>query len=337
MLTLLDSFAKVLDLAGIHLWFLQELSLPLGDTKESSAKWQLLGHRQEDEWRGVGIAYDTKVFKHSTPWHRANAYKAKFTTGDFTFVGMSVHVPHHATLDQTNELLSECYNGICASDKYLVGMDANEEFKQRQVGTVARTARGEAILLATSGAGGKLPPQDMDKPTHFPYNTALRPRRLNYLITSNIFLDEILVGEARDIVGSDHEPVLAAVPGGKRPISKPRCTWRAKQLKTTPHAVEKMNALLDKQEDHHKALAAAAEAITEPKKGEKFVESRALKDTRRLAHHAPPGEARRQLWKTICKQRKAEHKEWVRELARRAGGQDWGAYRALRRTTKPSQ
>ena len=196
---------------------------------------------------------------------------------------------------------------------------------------------GEAIFLATSGAGGKIPPQDVNKPTHFPYNTALRPRRLDYLITHNTFLDEIHVGEVRDIVGSDHEPVLAVVPGGKRPISQLKCTWGAKQLKTTPRAIEKMNALLDKQEDHHRVLAAAAEAITEQKKGEKFVESRALKDIRRLAHQAPPGEARRQLWKTICKQRKEEHKEWVRELARRAGGQDWGAYRALRRTTKPSQ
>ena len=43
-----------------------------------------------------------------------------------------------------------------------------------------------------------------------------------------------------------------------------------------------MNALLNKQEDHRRALAAAAEAITERKKGEKFVVSKALKET-------PPG------------------------------------------------
>ena len=268
MLTLLDSFAKLPDLAGIHLWLLQELSLPVGDTKESSAKWQLLGHRQEEEeWRGVGIAYDINVFKHSAPWHRANAYKAKLTTGNFTFIGMSVHVPHHATTDQTNELLSDCYDGIHTGDKVIVGMDANEEFKQRQVGTVARTARGEAILLATSGVGGKFPPQDMDKPTHFPYNTALRPRRLDYLITSKIFLEEVKVGEARDVVGSDHEPVMATVPGGKTTIQRQRCTWGAKQLKTTPHAVEKMNALLEKQEDHHRAIAAARRRSPRKRRG----------------------------------------------------------------------
>ena len=160
MLTLLDSWTRspnYLTLLEFTYGFCKNYRCPLGDTKESSAKWQLLGHRQEEEWRGVGIAYDINVFKHSAPWHRANTYKAKLTTGDFTFVGMSVHVPHHATVDQTNELLSECYHGFRAGDKVIVGMDANEEFKQRQVGTVARTARGEAILLATSGLGGKFP------------------------------------------------------------------------------------------------------------------------------------------------------------------------------------
>ncbi|OLP91389.1 hypothetical protein AK812_SmicGene26920, partial [Symbiodinium microadriaticum] len=294
---------------GIATWNVGGLSLPLGDTKESSAKWQLLGHRQEEEWRGVGIAYDINVFKHSAPWHRANAYKAKLTTGDFTFVGMSVHVPHHATIDQTNELLSECYDGIHTGDKLIVGMDANEEFKQRQVGTVARTARGEVILLATSGVGGKFPPQDMDKPTHFPYNTVLRPRRLTTSSPTRSSWRRSRWGKREMSSGPTTNPSWPRSQGGKTTIRRQRCTWGVKQLKTTPHAVEKMNALLDKQEDHHRALAAAAEAITEQKKGEKFVESRALKDTRRLARQAPPGEVRRQLWKTICRQRREEHKD----------------------------
>ena len=153
----------------------------------------------------------------------------------------------------------------------------------------------------------------MDKPTHFPYNTALRPRRLDYLITNKIFLEEVRVGEARDVVGSDHEPVMATAPGRKTTIERQRCTWEPSNSKQTPHAVEKMNVLLEKQEDHHRVIAAAAEAITEKKKGEKFAESRALKDTRRMARQAPPGEVRRQLWKTICRQRRDEHKEWIRE------------------------
>ena len=43
MLTLLDSFAKIPGLNGIRLWFLQELSLPEGDTKVSFSAMATLG------------------------------------------------------------------------------------------------------------------------------------------------------------------------------------------------------------------------------------------------------------------------------------------------------
>ena len=337
MLTLLDSFAKIPGLDGIRLWFLQELSLPEGDTKVSSARWQLLGHRQHEEWRGVGIAYDTMTFTHTEPQYRANAYSCSVHTGRTSFVAISLHVPHHATVDQTNELLTVSLERIQFGAKMIVGMDANEEFQERTVGTVAQSARGEVILAAVADVEGRFPPQSMAEPSHFPYNKALRSRRLDYLVTKGIFLDEIYVGDWRDIVGSDHEPIVGKAQVAARSRQRSRCTWGAKQLKTSPAAVRRMQEELEKNQDHHKAIAAAAAAISENKKGEKFVESKALKDTRRRAKGSPPGEERRQLWKQVCSDRKREHREWVRNLAKRAGGQDWGAYRALKRSSKPSQ
>ena len=339
MLTLLDSFAKIPGLDGIRLWFLQELSLPEGDTKVSSAQWQLLGHRQHEEWRGVGIAYDTMIFTHTEPQHRANAYSCSLHTGGTSFTAISLHVPRHATVDQTNELLSVSLGRIQSGVKMIVGMDANEEFQERTVGTVAQTARGEAILFAVADVAveGRFPPQSMAEPSHFPYNKALRSRRLDYLVTKGIFLDEIHVGDWRDIVGSDHEPIVGKAQVAARSRQRSRCTWGAKQLKTSTAALRRMQQELEKNQDHHKAIAAAAAAISENKKGEKFVESKALKDTRRRARGSPPGEERRQLWKQVCSDRKREHREWVRNLAKRAGGQDWGAYRALKRSSKPSQ
>ena len=34
-----------------------EFSLPFGETKVRSQKWQLLGRREQEEWRAVGVAY----------------------------------------------------------------------------------------------------------------------------------------------------------------------------------------------------------------------------------------------------------------------------------------
>ena len=59
--------------------------------------------------------------------------------------------------------------------------------------------------------------------------------------------------------------------------------------------------------EHHCAISKAAAAITEPRKGEKFKESPALKTLRRQALRAPSGEDRRNLWKAACSQRKGEY------------------------------
>ena len=135
------------------------------------------------------------------------------------------------------------------------------------MGTVARTGRGEAVLFAVADVGGKFPPQKMDQPTHFPYNTALRARRLDYLITKKLLVDEVRIWDSSGIG-----------PRGRRGGSAGRqnadtTKWGAKQLKTTPGAVEEMQVAPTKQEDRRRAIAAAAGSITEKKKGEKFVES----------------------------------------------------------------
>ena len=264
------------------------------------------------------------TFTHTEPQHRANAYSCSLHTGGTSFTGISLHVPHHATVDQTNELLSDSLERIQSGAKMIVGMDANEEFQERTVGTVAQTARGEAILFAVADVEGKFPPQSMAEPSHFPYYKALRSRRLDYLVTKGIFLDGIHVGEWRDIVGSDHEPIVGKARMAATRRQRGKCTWGAKQLKTSSAAVQRMQEELEKAQDHHKATSAAAAAISENKKGEKFVESKALKETRRKARGSPPGEVRRQLWKQVCSDRKREHREWVRDLAKRAGGQEWG-------------
>ena len=87
-------------------------------------------------------------------------------------------------------------------------MDANEEFRERSKGTVATTAREDIILFVLADIGGKSPPQDMAKPSHFPYNKDLQ-RRLDCFVACGLFLEPCTVGEVRDVVGSDHEPIVS--------------------------------------------------------------------------------------------------------------------------------
>ena len=68
-------------------------------------------------------------------------------------------------------------------------MDANETFTTplpNTVGGVARTGRGDSVLHWAAQHELTPPPQELHKPTHFPYNQELRPRRLDYVFTKGV-------------------------------------------------------------------------------------------------------------------------------------------------------
>ena len=90
------------------------------------------------------------------------------------------HIPHHATIPEPQHILTQW--GIMWATKLVIRMDANEVFAQ-PFSTSARsfTGRGECILQWLGDNNLTLPLQDIGSPTHFPYNTALRPRRLDYI------------------------------------------------------------------------------------------------------------------------------------------------------------
>ena len=95
------------------------------------------------------------------------------------------HVPHHATIPQTEALLHP-WGETLQGRVVVLGMDANETFRPPladKPGCYACTGRGEVILEWLLSRDLKLPPQDLLTPTYHPYNTTMRPRRLDYIAT----------------------------------------------------------------------------------------------------------------------------------------------------------
>ena len=163
----------------------------------------------------------------------------------------------------------------------------------------------------------------------------MEPRRLDYLILRGLESEGTDMGEFRDIMGSDHEPILGTIKSRAGARRKVHPNWGARQLTTKAKQVAKINQILQIGGDYHDILSKAAAAITEPKKGEKFVESRGLKQLRRRAKEAGPGDQRRILWKAVCTARRSEQRAWLRDLANRAGEQHWGALRVFKHPHKP--
>ena len=144
--------------------------------------------------------------------------------GDLRFLALSGHLPHHATIPETADIINTWEQQYLWEAKGVLGMDANETFRASANNSIlSETARGELLLDHLSTGDFKFPLQELDKPTYFPYNTAMHPRRLDYVCTRHMLSDEGMVHEKRDLARSDHEPtsVKLASPGAEADPKKP--------------------------------------------------------------------------------------------------------------------
>ena len=90
-------------------------------------------------------------------------------------------------------------------------------------------------------------------------------------------------------------------------------------------------------QDPHHSIAMAAKAITTPGgTTSKYSESTHLKQLRRHAQQASPGEAR-QAWKQVNKTKAAEKKQWLRQKAEEASQLSWGAFRSVQQHKQRKQ
>ena len=157
---------------------LQEVITEPGLFFDERYDWVLVYGKKEGEWRGEGVLYHTSqgLHYHSTVHQYAVSTTIKSSqTGRKTRL-VAAHLPHHATLDTTLQLLEDWGRAMPKSGAIL-GVDANEW----PDGPSAHTARGEEVLHHITVWGMHLPPQALGTPTYHPYNTAMHPRRLDYL------------------------------------------------------------------------------------------------------------------------------------------------------------
>ena len=91
--------------------------------------WQLIAGKTSSDWRGTAVLFRKQLGKHcKTRVTRAGVSTCikNRSTGDI-LGAISFHLPHHATVDQTNELLHELgTHQACRAHKIVMGTDLNE-------------------------------------------------------------------------------------------------------------------------------------------------------------------------------------------------------------------
>ena len=145
----------------------------------SEHNWTVLAHRKESEWRGTGIAFRAPDFTHiDTPTTATASIATTLHTSAGTQIhALSIHLPQHATLEQTPQLIHTWQETHPQLQRHpcIIGADWNETFNTQS--QAATTARGETILDWLSQHKQHMPPQRDDVPSYHPYNTTMRSRR----------------------------------------------------------------------------------------------------------------------------------------------------------------
>ena len=280
---------------------LQELIVDEGIQYLNADGWILVSGKTSREWRGEGIAFRTGmgVHENSKVMHAAVVTTFVAFSGRLRIRLASVHIPHHATVPQTEEILASLEQ-IWDYGKVLVGIDANKTFLAADRGERATSARGEAILNWMTRGRGKLPDQCLEEPTHFPYNPAFAPRRLDYVIVRGLSVPaQGVVGQLRDVASSDHEPVTIEIPWATPGHNTAEPQWGPRKLgEASKVETWLMNQAPEGDLEH--AIAEKAKQITIPGKPTlAFVESQELKAMRGRAKQLEAGDERRSLWKRV--------------------------------------
>ena len=221
-------------------------------------------------------------------------------------------------------------------------MDANEVFAQPHapLSTSARsfTGRGECILQWLSDHNITLPFQDVCSPTHFPYNTTFRPRRLDYIASRHNTTQQGGVTECRHRASTDHDGVQLTIRlPSKGEVRREPMTWGPRKLKNPVTVEQHLLQPAPVAQDPHHSIALTAKAITRPgRTTNKYSESTELKHLRRCAQQASPGDAR-QAWKQVQKVKAAEKKQWLRQKAEEASQLSWAAFRSVQQHKQRKQ
>ena len=151
-------------------------------------------------------------YRQRLPRFRSRVGATLRPTANTTIHIISAHLPHHATLDQTQQLLQTWQDNRPQLHHHpcVIGADWNETFNTHL--HRATPARGDHVLEWMSTLKQSFPPQQDSAPTFHPYNKAMRSRRIDYISSSRHNLRRAAPIEgSRDVAFSDHDAFMAEV------------------------------------------------------------------------------------------------------------------------------
>ena len=324
------------DFDALKVLLLQEVISEPGVQFLEDHGWTLVYGKNSREWRGTAVVFRSDFAKHtaSALHHGGISTTLSFGGRKHQVRCVSGHIPHHATIAQTEHILGN-WESALGKRKVVLGVDANETFTDvDDTGWRAHTGRGETFLtMVAQQCSLQGPQQQLDIPTYHPYNTAMESRRLDYLLVKGLVAagGKVIQG-SRHRARSDHDLVVLQLPINHRPDpARARPSWGGRRyVKGVDPTVEA--SLPPTQTDTHQAISQLAHRITEHgRPSQRYRESQEVRLLRAQARQAT-GATARDLWKQVSRQRKREHRAWHGDLVLQASQANWGAYRAIQQT-----
>ena len=290
-----------------------------------------------EEWRGNAVVHTTNL-RHSRGKVLPSAITCVVTSAELRFGAISLHIPHHATISQTEHILQQLQPHANSTHKAVMGVDANETFSEASSNKQikANTARGELLLHWFEEREFFFPQQVLHVPSHFPYNTRLEARRLDYVLSRHLLCEQGEVLQHRDIATSDHEPIAVPLACLTRAVDKkPPPAWTSRSLCSGDKIKHLLEVDVQTGGDPLHKIQQLAVNITQPRRrGRGFQESPELKQLRKKAIREEPGGDRRAYWKSVRKQQLREQREWKKEAMKRVAEQDWNIKKVLVETSR---
>ena len=182
--------------------FLQEVIVDPGKTQAEKADIHMAAWKQATDWRGAAIAHNSAVTQpDETLAMRSVLYAAVGGTA-FYWALRAPPTPCHDCRDRCHLGFLVCAVGWLLSRAARLGRQRDLRAPRRQQDTHFTDCSG-----GTHPQLARSPEQQLDKPAHFPYNTRMLPRRLDYIHTKNLVTPGGTVLCQRDLASSDHEPI----------------------------------------------------------------------------------------------------------------------------------
>ena len=126
----------------------QEIICNSGKAHTEVEDWQIFFGKRPEAWRGTAIVHPVNA-RHSRGRILPGAVSCTLTADTMRFGALSIHIPHHATLSQTEQILQALQPHTDSTLKVAVGMDERNFLRRTSEKTdqSSHSTRGDALTL----------------------------------------------------------------------------------------------------------------------------------------------------------------------------------------------